>query len=342
MLFMAWSDTGDCIQAYLVPDSFSNEASINCYSRGELLATVAANAFNAHVGPRHQTGKVGFVIDDTIVEGLATLRDLELRDTDSNLLVYRRTSEPVIQERMFRLETHLFPLWRLDLTFKPYFWYWYDRIDQHTSETARQILLFYKFGSLYSSGRILYKGFDYDIYNHQKTAIMLHDPYEELAERLLLFNRLGADANRLLNDRDAMIFAPIMEIASRLGVFDESELRRVLNKVAPRTLSLLGDPLTRQLVCATPDEPASRGAVNKALKTLSEFNVVGIRRRERLFTRGIGELLGLSDVEIPPVREIREVREIAANLRAVRWIEGLIENDLEVYDNVVEAFAATA
>jgi hypothetical protein len=342
MLFMAWSDTGDCIKAYLVPDAFSAEPMMNVYSFGELLTTVAPSMCDEHMKVRHHTGIVGFVIDESHVDGISARHDLELREVETQILVYRRTFVPAIQQRIFRLETHLFPLWRLDRALKPHFSYWYDRIDRHTPETARQIMLLRHLDSMYSSGRILYSGFDEYIYNHQKTAIMIHDPYEELAERLLMFNRLGADAGRLLNDRDAMIFAPIMTIAKGLTNFDEKEFRQVLGKVPPRTLSLLADPLSRQLVCSTPDEPVSRGAVNKSLKTLSEFDVVATRRHAQLFGAAIGELLGTPEIQLPPIQDIPNVREVARNLRAVRWIEGLIENDLEVYQSVVAAYAATA
>jgi hypothetical protein len=341
MLFMVWSDTGDCIKAYMVPDNFSSQSSLSFFSGGDLLKTLPPNAFNEHIGARHETGQVGFIVDETMVEGLSKIEELEIRDSETDILVYRRTAEPKRQAQIFRLETHVFPLWRFDQALKPHFKFWYDRIDRHTAETARNILSFHAFGSLYSSGRLLYGNYDYYIYKHQKTAIIFHDPYEELAERLLIFNRLGMDANRLLNDRDAMIFAPILDIARSLKTFDERELRRVLGAVEPRTLALIGDPLTRQLVCQSPDEPAPRGAVNKTLKTLSEFDIVGTRRGERLFRAGMAELLGEPEIEIPPIPEIPKVRDLARRLRAVRWIEGLIENDLEVYQNVTEAFAAT-
>jgi hypothetical protein len=172
-------------------------------------------------------------------------------------------------------------------------------------------------------------------------AIIVHDPYEEMAERLLIFKRLGADALEMLNDRDSMMFAPIVAVVGELASFDERELRRVMGKTDPRALMLLSDPLTRQIVCADPNEPARRGAVSKTLRTLSEFDLVGIRRRGRMFSEALSELLGIPTLEIAMQPSV-EIGEIARNLRAVSWIEGLIENDLEVYQSVAAAFKAVA
>lgn len=350
MLFMVWEDSGSVIRAYAVPDDFTSRSNLNFFNDGELIKTVEPNAFNEFMKDRHETGQVGFVVDETVIPGLAGMTELEVREAATNILVHRRTRKPVVAEKLFRLETHLFPLWRLDQWFKPHFRLWYDRIDRYTAETARNILSFHDPNnivafqepvSLYSSGRLLYKTFDYYIYTHQKTAITIQNPYQELAERLILFGRLGTDANKLLNERDAMIFGPVIEIAAKLKNFDEAEFRDILGKVEPRTLSLLANPLTRQLTSSTPDEPAVKGAVSLALKTLSEFDIVGVKSRNDLFASAIGELVGVDTADMPPLAEIPGSVAIAKQLRAVRWVEGLIEQDLELYSHVKLAFDAT-
>lgn len=337
MLFTAWSDTGSCINAYLVPDNFSSTSSLDILAGGVVIKTLAPNAFNEFMKGRHETGNVGFLIDEKVIDGLAEISDLELRDASTGILVYRRTSQPVIQQSIFRLETHLLPLGRLDNAFNGRFRFWYDRIDQYTSETARNILSFHSFGSLYSSGRLLYNNFDYYIDGHQKTIVLIQDPYEELAERLLLFNKLGADANQLLNERDAMMFSPIMNLSKKLKNFDETEFRLIFGQTDTRTLLLLSEPLTRQLTCKTPDDYSARGCVGQSLALLSQFHIVGIKQNSSLFQSALAGLVGVAEADIPPILQIPTVQAVAESLRAVRWLEAMIEHDLELYQNVKEA-----
>ncbi len=341
MLFMVWSDTGNCIQAYFAPDSFSGQSSLNFFSNGTLIKTVAPNAHNEHMKGRHETGQVGFLVDESIIEGLPGIADLEIRDANTDILVYRREpAHKTIKQCVFRLETHLLPLWRLDAALSDKFRFWYQRIDQYSAETARQILSFHCFGSLFSSGRLLFKNYDLYITGHQKVIMILQDPYEELAERILIFNRLSVDAARLLGDRDAMVFAPIVTVAKTLKKFDEKELRSVLGQIDPQTLMILSDPITRQLISVSPSEPAQRGGIAKALRTASEFEITGIRKESPNFLEAVAETLQIDINELPPLNPNRQVEALARNLRAVRWIEGLIENDLELYDHIEKAYAS--
>ena len=315
----------------MVPDNFSGQSSLKFFAGGALIKTIAPNDFNEFMKGRHETGDVGFIVDDSMIPGLADIDDLEVRDASSNVLVYRRTQEPTLARNIFRLGTHILPLWRLDKALKPKFRFWYDRIDQYSAETARNILSFHAYGSLYSSGRILYSNFDYYLYKHQKKVIVMQDPYEELAERLLVFNRLAPDENRLLNDRDATIFAPIIQVSRKLKTFDEAEFRSILGKTPPGDLVALSNPLTRQLTTATPDQLVTRGGVKTALTKLSEFDVVGTRETPSLFFDALEEILGIAPLELNSAPTPPKVKQVARSLRAVRWLEGLIEVDLEVY-----------
>ncbi len=346
MLFMVPNDTGSSITAYCVPDSYTATASLKIFVNGELVATMQPNQINEHIlkARRHETGNVDFVIDDRIVKNLASVTDLEIREAESDVLVYRRMppAQPVIAKLFFRLETHLLPLWYLDAVFKNKFRFWWDRIDRFTLETARQILLFQSFGSCYASGRILHRPFHYYLSGETRyhLAMLMRDPYDELAERLIVLSRIGDNAKLLLNERDVLIFTPIMEIAGQCQSFDENELRQVLGKANPQDLHILSDPLTRQLTCSTPDEMPARGSLAKCLQALADFDVIGIRSEGRHFTDAVAGLLESDAAEMPKIQEYSRVIEVGKNLRAVRWLEGLIENDLELYRHVKAAHEA--
>lgn len=344
MLFMVWSDTGSCIRAYCVPDSFSSQSSLKLFANGEFRKTIEPNDFNEHVfnSGRHQTGNVGFIIDDNTIDELSGVTDLEIRDAETDILVYRRQpSHPTIVGNFFRLETHLFPQSQLDAAMKTQFRFWYPAIDIFSAETVRQILSFNVFDSMYSSGRIPYRIFEPYLDPTHKRIALLHDPYDELAERLIIIKRLGTDVSAIVGERDALILAPVIDMIGQCGNLDETDLRRAFGDADPGTLSILSDPLTRQLTSAAPDEPAGRNSVPQSLGILSEFDVVGIRAESTRFIEDAAQLIGIDASSIASMGESPRVTEVAKTLRSIRWLEVIIENDLELYHHVKTAIRSS-
>ena len=123
MLFNIERDEGNRIVGYVVPDTFSGTAAIRITDgQRDLLVLQCLEERAALVAAgRHATGQCGFTIDETLVADLSRQEGLEIYDNETNILIYRRRPPTeVIQKRVFRLETHLIPLWRLD-----------DRIERH-------------------------------------------------------------------------------------------------------------------------------------------------------------------------------------------------------------------
>ena len=342
MLFMVWEDSGSSIKAYCVPDSFTSYARLKVFAAGRHLTTLAPNAFNEHMVGRHKTGQVGFEIDGSIVPGLADLTDLELRDETTDILVYRRTpASPIINQAVFRLETSLLPLFRFDQVLQNRFRFWYDRLDMHSAETARQILAFHHFTSLYSSGRLLYSNYDFYLYEHQKSIVLLQDPYEELAERLLIFQRLGSeDLARLLSDRDLLYYAPMIQLSKQLKHFDEKEVRRVLRNADPDALAVLSNPVVRQLTANTPDEMADNNSLSKSLRVLSEFAIIGLRSQFGEFTAAVADMLDVDPSLFGQVPDNPIVSALAERLRQQSWLERFLEHDLNLYASIESAMAS--
>ncbi len=338
MLFMVHSDTGSCIRAYCIPDSFSAHSSLKIIVDGALVDTVEPNEHHAQVSQRHATGQIGFVIDESRISGLAGITDLELRDAESDLLIYRRLpATPVYDLMLFRLETRLMPFRALDMVLKPKFRFWYERLDRYSAETVRQILLFTEFRSVYTSGRVLFSNYDYYLYNKHKTVTLLRDPFEELAERLLVFSHVKDAPGRVFNERDALVFAPALTFAAQVGDFEKADLSRSFKRATPDVLAVLSNPLTRQLTAATPDAPAEKGSVSKALRILAEFELVGIEDDEDTFLRALTELLGDADLVLPKAKSSPRVTALAAQLRSLRLVRDLLENDRDVYRHVQAA-----
>jgi hypothetical protein len=77
--------------------------------------------------------------------------------------------------------------------------------------------------------------------------------------------------------------------------------------------------------------------LGKALQIVSEFAVVGVRAQPSPFLDALADLLGITRDILPELKQFEHVQEVAAALRSIRWIEGLLESDLEFYQQLTSA-----
>ena len=339
MLFNIEVDEGSRIVGHLVPDSFSGEPSVRIAAGQQVLSVLPCREDRPALvaAGRHATGRCGFTIDETIISGLAQQQELELYDDETNILIYRRRrSSEVIQKRIFRLETHLFPLWRLDDSVGKYFQHFHKGIDRHGRETTTQMFLLNNSTSLYFSGRIIFKAYENYMGEKTKCIALLHDPYSELAERLLTLKHIRKFGDELLGKRDMMSYDAAISFAEAIEI-DGKVLRRAFAKMSRMAGVNLADPLTRQLAARARDEAPSKGAIATALDTLSTFAIVGVRERQDLFLDQLAEHLGTDADALPPIPELGATGELAEQLRRLPDAELLIAQDLEIYHHVRSA-----
>ena len=341
MLFMAYEDRGDLIRAYCVPDSYDGTSNLLVMANGKRVATLSPNAFNEHMKGRHKTGYVDFIIDTEIVEGLTQLNDLELLDETTGLLVYRRPlTRPHINQAVFRLETRFLPFWQFDKHFQGSFRFWYDRIDLYSVETVRNILSFYSFSSVYSSGRILIDNYKYYIDGHQKCIFCMQDPYLDLAERLLVLHRLNSsDQRELIGERDTLIFELVSSTLKEVpGPLDEKNLKSAFRRLRREDLVVFSNPVCRQLTSSTPDEVPKANVMTRALQEVSLFEIIGVGSHEDEYLKAVAELLG-TEIAKPrsPNPEIARVMEI---LKVMPVTETILEHDLVLFDHIEKAFSS--
>ncbi len=340
MLFNIEADFGERISGYLVPDGFSGVPTIRVSAGGKERYRFAANEKReALVGAgRHETGQCGFLLDTTQVPDLRELTDLELSDAETNVLVYRRAKPDNIKQKLLRLETHLFPLWTLDDAIAARFQYFAKGIENLGRETVTQLFLLNHVESVYLSGRILYKNFAYFIEAGFRMLIVLQDPYEELAERLLVLGKIRKVGAGHLGMRESAALVPAMEFAEALPIEDPKALRRALRQMPENVRMLLANPLLRQLTAGSPDEMPSSGAVAFALDVLANSALVGLRHEPAKFLNGFAELLEIDPASLPQLPAFPTVAPLAQLLRNSREIDMLLEKDLELYQYVDAAF----
>ena len=344
MLLDIERDDGNRIVGYIVPDAFSGSPSVRASDGQRDLAVLQCNEERAALvaAGRHENGRCGFTIDETIIADLALQQAIELYDSATNTLIYRRRAPAnVVQKRVFRLETHLVPLWRLDDSIDPHFQFCHKGIERHGAETTTQMFLLNNSSSLYLSGRLLIKAYENYIDETFNCVALLRNPYQELAERLLTLKLIDtlSDKFQLLGERDMMTFAPAIEFAQSLRN-DEKALHRAFSTMPKAAIPSLSNPLTRQLVARTPDENPIKGAIAGALGTLAGFSIVGVREHQQLFLAQLANLLGVDETSLPSSSEFTRTAGFADLLRQVPEAGLLIEQDLEVYDMVKSAVEA--
>jgi hypothetical protein len=339
MLFNIEKDEGSRIVGYLVPDSFSTTPSLRITDGGRDLLTLPCQEERPALvfAGRHSTGQCGFIIDETMIADLSRREALELYDKETNFLIYRRRPK-VIQKRIFRLETHLVPLWALDDSLDSHFQHYHKGIERHGRETATQVFMLNESASLYLSGRLLFKTYENYINETFSCIALLRDPFMELAERLLalkLVRRLP-EGSQLLDARDMLSFAAAIDFAEAMGS-DEKQIHRAFETMPKAAIASFANPVTRQLAARTPDEAPTKGAIATALETLSTFAVVGLREGQDLFLAQFANLLGVSEDSLPVLPEFSQTSKLCEVLKRVPEVELLIERDLEVYHSVKSA-----
>lgn len=339
MLFNLEADAGDRIVCYLVPDGFQAVPRIRVCNAGEELAVVAANETRESLvaASRHETGQCGFSIDASLVPNLPSLTGLELYDEETGVLVYRRRAPHMAAKKILRLETHLFPLWRLDDALRPNFQYHARGVENLGRETVTQLFLLNGVDSVYVSGRILYKNYAYFVESSFQTAILLQEPYQELAERLLVLSKLRRVGAEILGARESMEVEAALDFAEQLPYEDDKAMKRALRQMPADIGAVFANPLTRQLTATTPDEMPPSGAIAAALDALSSFAVVGLRHEADKFTGALAELSGADPASLPPPHQFPGIARLAEILKGGGEVDHLLEKDLELYHHVSEA-----
>lgn len=343
MLFNVEEDRGDFVSGYVVCDGFVDIARVSFSSRGGVVHEQLADDVRQGVlaSGRHQTGQCGFAVDEAVVPGLAAMDDLEIRDCSTGALVYRRRGAHHLSRRILRLETHLFPLWRLDNALNGRFQYSANQIEACGRETATQMFHLPHIPSIYLSGRLLYRAFQPNIEGQFDVVFSMHHPYEELAERLIVLAQIKKTGSGILGLRENMSLEPTMNFAQSLPLDNERALARALRDIPQSVARVLANPVVRQLTTTTPEAMPSKTAVASALSTLSTFQVVGLRRAAATFANAFMELTGL-DSDLPDNAKLPGVTALARILKRTREVEWLIEQDLALYHHIADAYRVSA
>jgi hypothetical protein len=338
MIFNIFHDSGDRVSGTIIPDNPSVVCNIRVLAGGGEIAVLPTNELNQRVLDLrlHDTGLVNFTITERSLSGLATFDDLEIHDADTDILFYRRLRPSMLLGKYLRLETHLLPLRRLDDAVKSRFQMHYSGIETRGLNFSRQIFVLSQ-NSIYASGRILVNNFMFCVDKGFKFIVTLHDPYVELAERILVLNNIKKVGTSFLGERESIHLGKAIEYAASLPVTSENALKKALQQMPTDLIVALANPVVRQLSTSNLDEPLGKGSVARALDFLSQSTVIGLRSEPELFAHSLGELFDLDPISLRVAPPLQKVIELAEAVRSWSFLEVVLEKDLELYHYVLEA-----
>jgi hypothetical protein len=340
MLFNVEYDHGDIIEGYVIPDGFSGRSEIIVSDQtGDLVQLPCDQAKPAVVqSGRHETGIIGFKIDRSSIADLPERSTLVIRDAKTGIVVYRRPQgRPSIPLKVLRLETNLVPMARFDANCGTRFQYDMSAVERYGHETTIQVLLLHGINSIYLSGRLLLRNYEEYFDKGFRGITYLSDPYYEMAMRIFLLKRMAKTHISFLGERDQILLGPAAEYFAEVDLTEVSSLRAHLKKAPPKVQRVLASPITRQLVCTSPEQLTSRRELAAAVGLLSRFTIVGHDTDPSHFRQAVFELIGVApdDLALPGGNAL--FHEVAERLRSIHVAEMMLEEDLILTHYVREA-----
>lgn len=345
MLFGIESDKGDEVVWYIVPDAYGNIPRSNIYSAGARIFAFEANEKRLALveAGRHPTGQCGFRLNDHMLKELSEIGDLEIRDADTGMLVFRRPQPLDAQRRVLHLYQQLLPPRAITSQLAPLFQYGATRIELYGHETITQLFHLTGLSSTFYSGRFLIQNYEHWMEDKYDTIIFVEDPYIAFAERLLVLSKVNQvkRPDLIMGERDSLLFGPAIEFVEQLKLHDARSVRSAFRRLPDALAPAFVDPLTRLITAKSPGEMPRSGSLAKSLDFLASCAVIGLGGHETLYADTIAELVGLERAMIPVPPRFAGLSELADMLRSQARIDHLIGKDIELFEAVKGAFGRT-
>ncbi|MBB2908201.1 hypothetical protein FHR76_004616 [Rhizobium sp. RAS22] len=338
MLFNVEYDRGAVIEGYLIPDGFSDEATIIVTKDDGSWVAIPCDQPKPGVvqAGRHATGMVGFRIDEGKIADLAAQRRLSIKDNKTGLLIYRRRAaiDNLVQLKLLRLELSILPMAKFDAYCSQNFQYAISSVERFGHETTMQAFHLNAASSVYISGRLLLRNYEDFLDKGFQAIVDMPDPYYEMACRLFILNRLNNGSVTFLGDRDRLNLSPAAAHFAGVNLEDERAVKRALKKAPDKVRRVLISPTTHQFVCTYPEQRITRREVAPAIGALARFAVVGHGDDSIHFQQAVGELLSVPPIDVPVASKYSILTDLALRLRQMPIAEMMLEEDL-IFDHYV-------
>lgn len=343
MRFFIDYDNGDRIRGWIVPDNPLAISRVAVAVDGRRVAEVEA----AHTdivfkqNGWHSTGQCTFELTEAEVPGIAGLPRIELYDADTNVLVYRRAPQAgLVPKRAMLINTSIQPESVLQAALFPYFQQAHFGLERLSDEILTSIFACRHVTSALLAGAVnvpRYEGhFTPDI---AVAAILLHDPYVEMATRMLWMKAQVPVANDPARAWRLGRFAEAAQFSAEYDYADPRSLKRFFRMLPEPAYYLLYNPLTRQLGTRLPDDPLNPGNSIVAIEILARVAIVGHRDYFDAFASTLFDRLGIEAPIPTPAPIPAETLALAERLRSVRAVDSMLVFDIAMADAVTVSLA---
>ncbi|ACA20224.1 conserved hypothetical protein [Methylobacterium sp. 4-46] len=285
----------------------------------------------------HSTGLCAFNLHDGAFPGLSEAALLEVRDYDTNILLYRRSRElGDTQRRVLFLDHTIGQASPLRDTLFSKFQISHLMLKGVSQPVLNCIIGNQFLNSLFCYGPIFYPVCESFLIEHKFLKIFLaHDPYLELARRIFWLRRVSELAVSSARHWQIEEIVDACYFASSLDFSDLPLLKKSFRNLDAKTTNTLSNPMTRYLGARDEREALNPGHWSTAIQNLSRFEVVGHHDYAGEFSASVMQALDLPYEEpVPRPGPRQEVRDAAEMLRAVRNAAPLVEMDLDLSERI--------
>ena len=340
MRFAFDHDSGDQIDFWITPDNPLSVPRVVVSADGRPAGSFEAGIVDGGLVAQglHATGQCRFRLTETDIPGLSAIPQLEMRDADTNVLVFRRAPrETLVQQRIVLIGTSVMPETALQSALYPHFQYSAFGLQTLSDEILNSIFSL-RVESQLLSGTILVPRYNgHFMYGGALSTILVRDPYVEMATRMFWLKAqapTALDPNhgwRLGIRREAAAFADDFDYADLRG------LRRFFRMMPEGAYRLLYNPLTRQLATMAPDDQLNPAYSMIGADMLSRFDIVGHRTHYEAFALSLFDRLGVHE-EVPTPEPIpKAVTDLADRLRRVKEVGEMLVFDAALSDAVLSS-----
>lgn len=327
--------TENFIDGWLAPDNPATTPRFKVETDNSGITYIVANVLRQDIidAKLHDTGLVGFRIDDQNVPRFSSAREVIISETVGNKQIYRRSAfGPFVPSKLIIINNLAVPSKYVRRSIGSQFVLSYPSLDEEGVETAINLLRNPSVKSIYAEGRFMVakhyqflRDFDYHM------SALIEEPFTELANRIAIVKKvLELDNAETILRSLSPFYSSLRECAESLSRHSVSELNTALARLSTHQKAVVCDPLTRMLACGDNEEPEPRH-VAVALSTLSNFDSVGIVSNIECYKDAILPQipnLNLSELAIQHLSSANEFTEL---LQQSPVAKKLLRNDNKIY-----------
>ena len=229
------------------------------------------------------------------------------------------------------------PQHQLDALFSAHFSLAYHAIEQYPEEVVTGIVNNRFCDSIFMSGGprlgiyeplLRGKGFRF--------ITVLRDPYEELAERLLLLQYAAKQDFPPSLMAHLSSLERVVPLAGTFDIGDDHRLKQAFLNLDDEQRAVLSNPFVRMLACEGRQTPTN-ASVALALQKLAEFDAVGLATRYDDFKVTLSEVLKVDILRDHRLSEVSWSTILAPKLAQIDRVKDMLALDVALYTEAQKA-----